>query len=859
MSLKQSIRAIYKVGQKYLKNYNLFRSHLPTTDEHDLRNELISTRLFIIVLFISLITIVLYTSVPNRTIIVTRKSPTFEQYEHLYQKYQKSLLCSCATIAVPYGTFFTEIFQQQHQLCSSQFVTNEWVAYLNNESAAEIYYRDFRRTSGYSFQMLSRLCQLTNQTLKDEFLAFNSTAYITPSLVSVQIFESETQLSIKQFQLTTTNAFLTSLDIVRSTTRGNGLMSGLLTNTELRSTYGGDDNSYRNVISASFNNGNCSCDLTIKCVESSAIYTFYPSSEFSGKPATLTTEFIVPGFYLGCYLLESLLQSTLECFYDQACLDEIQSWIFTDYINITPLVSTQLSQYQPNTTIKEILNNLMIEQWYVTTSYQLYYGQCNPSECIYSYSDSFDILYILTKIITLIGGLTKLSRILVPRVVKLWRRKKITTINVISIRQRLYNLYKSTTEYLKSFNIFKPKPPSTDEHEVKNQIISTRLFIVIFLALLTVLAFYSSFHNPPRTVVVKTPTMKQYDNLYSTYSNTLDCPCSKTSIPYKTFLQISPTYHQVCSSQFVSDEWYKYIIENRPSIISAHDFRLIGVSSFEMISEFCQFSNQTIQDQLFLFYSRFYLSLDLISNKTFQLQSLSFIEQFQSETRNTFLRLLQLTRDTTHGSHFYSSINTNYQITVYTNPNGLYTITSTQYYGGSPACVCDINSKCVQLTGITDTFVTSQSLDFVISGFMTGCYIIESLLQSTLECFYNETCFNTLRHYMNATHYNRNFTTLYSSLSNSQYKPETTIETIVNNLMIEQWNPSISFGSYYNECHPSECTYTYTAKLDIVYVLTTIIGLIVGLSVVLTILIPNLVNLIREKRTHAAKNGKNNY
>ncbi|CAF4531161.1 unnamed protein product, partial [Didymodactylos carnosus] len=244
----------------------------------------------------------------------------------------------------------------------------------------ELYYRDFRRTSAYSFQFLSQLCRLSQQTINDALLTLQSTAYITFTLISKELFLQQTQLSIQQFQSSTINDFLFTFDFIQSTTHANGLLSNTMTNYQLRLVSFLDFIYYHLTTQPSqYNQGNCTCDNPTKCFELSAIY----NSNFS-------VEFQVPGFYLGCYLTDSLLQSTLECFYSQQCLKQIQFYYSTTNYNITPLNSTLPSQYKPQTTVQQMLNQLMIEQWLITISYENYYQQCRPMQCQYSYIHSFD-------------------------------------------------------------------------------------------------------------------------------------------------------------------------------------------------------------------------------------------------------------------------------------------------------------------------------------------------------------------------------------------------------------------------------------------------------------------------------------
>ncbi|CAF4872688.1 unnamed protein product, partial [Rotaria sp. Silwood1] len=71
--------------------------------------------------------------------------------------------------------------------------------------------------------------------------------------------------------------------------------------------------------------------------------------------------------------------------------------------NIPALNSTVQSRYQINSTLDEIINQLMVEQWSNSTSHEAYYDQCNPALCIYSYVGKNGLITIITTIIELIG------------------------------------------------------------------------------------------------------------------------------------------------------------------------------------------------------------------------------------------------------------------------------------------------------------------------------------------------------------------------------------------------------------------------------------------------------------------------
>ncbi|CAF0953880.1 unnamed protein product [Adineta steineri] len=285
----------------------------------------------------------------------------------------------------------------------------------------------------------------------------------------------------------------------------------------------------------------CGCDRSSTCIAQSSIWSSQANME----------TFYVPGFYIGCYVIEALLQSTLQCFYDQTCMDQLQLYLpSASPMNVTALNSSLPSQYFENSTIENLLNKLMIEEWNSTQMYDRYYDECQPIECTYTVKTRNSVIYIITTMFGIIGGLITVLSCVVPQVVKV----------------------------------------------------------------------------------------------------------------------------------------------------------------------------------------------------------------------------------------------------------------------------------------------------FNVTGFYVGCYTTEALLRSTLECFYNQTCIDKLQLYLLSPS-PMNVTALDSSLS-SQYSQDSTIEYLLNNLMIEEWNPTQMYDQYYNECQPIECTYTIRTRNNILYVITTLIGIIGGLTRVSKILVPLLVKII---------------
>ncbi|CAF4314788.1 unnamed protein product, partial [Adineta steineri] len=126
---------------------------------------------------------------------------------------------------------------------------------------------------------------------------------------------------------------------------------------------------------------------------------------------------------------------------------------------------------------------------------------------------------------------------------------------------------------LRKFNLFPSIPPSTNESDLRNQQLSTRLFLISLILIMAILITYNASINVTKTVTIDKPTLTQYLDLYSTHSEVLTCPCTTISIGYEKFVQIQYTLHQVCNSTFVNNRYIENIFwQNSPITIGFPDF-----------------------------------------------------------------------------------------------------------------------------------------------------------------------------------------------------------------------------------------------------------------------------------------------
>ncbi|CAF1306966.1 unnamed protein product [Adineta steineri] len=551
----------------------------------------------------------------------------------------------------------------------------------------------------------------------------------------------------------------------------------------------------------------------------------------------------VPDFYRGCYIIDALLQSSLQCFYNQSCINQIQLFLSSSSKNITALNSSLSSEYFVNSTIEELLKKLMIENWNLSKKYENYYNECQPIECNYIHEIRHGIVYILIALVSLAGGLTTALKIVVPILVKFVRRKKQpqTSTNDAQVNERVTPLIQKLKTYFKMLNMFQSVPPSTDEHNLQNERISTRLFIFLFGLVLIILLVYNSLITSIKTDDFKTPTFEKYEKLYKSYSATITCPCKKILIDYKEILHIVYTLHQVCNSIFVTQDWIQYLThpsEHEQRRMKNEDLRMSGRNAFRALNSFCKLVNQTIDDNLEQFYLNQYVSTTVTPKNLFVSQIETIVNQFRSLITSNFHISLNMIRNTTQNNGLYSALATNYNLYAVSINGNL--LPPSIDYGD---CSCDDTSRCVIEYGIYN--YTTKTPLLSVPNFYRGCYIIEALLQSSLQCFYDQSCINQIQLLLSSS--SKNITALNPLLS-SEYFVNSTIEELLKKLMIENWNLSKKYENYYNECQPIECNYIHEIRHGIVYIITALVGLAGGLITALKIVVPILVKFVRRKK-----------
>lgn len=269
---------------------------------------------------------------------------------------------------------------------------------------------------------MSWFCDRSQAAVQNAISVFNNTILVSFTALSRASFTSQTAAIISQFiELTPVsdrrmNRFLAEL--------GQGALLPTAFNTDWLIEYGNASNDYLlRSVPRHFANKTCNCLASSACYEPMRV----------GPP-----DLILPGLVVGCWPIHGLFMSTLECFFSSSCIDTIISYL--DYyiemdgspptnftipkvlaLQIKPLDELVSSRFSPNTTIGTLIDELLIEKWRNTSSYESYYATCAPSVCRYEYISRNDALYVITSMLSFYGGLTVSLRFIVWNIMEIYQ------------------------------------------------------------------------------------------------------------------------------------------------------------------------------------------------------------------------------------------------------------------------------------------------------------------------------------------------------------------------------------------------------------------------------------------------------
>ncbi|CAF1269244.1 unnamed protein product [Adineta ricciae] len=821
-------------------------------------DQLLSTQIFLFFFISFLFIITIFAAVSVQTYSETVESPSEALFDYLSLHYRTTLSCPCQQSSISQKNFIS-FDPHYHPICSSQLTNQSFISlFLFDAKMSEYWPLDYRVMMASHFQILSLFCQSLQQTISSKLEEFVAKQFISNEVLFRDIFEVQITGLFQQMKINTIANNRYMRETIWFTITGNRILSSLRTNIAIQYSPNAAGSGYEASLIYAGVNKSCSCYGLDSCVHQAGIYNWTGRSgvDINTVFGNLNTDppilFSIPGMLVGCLPYNSLLKSTLECLFDQQCIDT-----FRTFINILPLIKPLSSSNFPvNTTINELLDNLLIESWNEHINFTNYYHVCSPSTCTYLYNQRFSLVFIILTLTSLFGGLKTVTYFLAPLIVKILQRikkKRLSNISEQSTsneksrrKERCIEFINQICQEIRTLNLF---PQSSD---VQNGIYSTRLYILFLTIGIIILVVYIAISVRTRSVTILKPTIDQYEELFARYSSTLNCPCSQFSISHSAIVTVQPYYHQICSRVFIKEFLLLYKKIPYIGIVNPFDFRLQYLSWFASLDLLCQGANTTITNQLTTFNDTQFVSGQVLPEVIFRSQMDTLIQQFQNQV---------LIKNKKVALFFYSDcllINLDHcfvssVVSTSSKCNSVWRFYSANDYENQ--CSCGTNSSCRRPQGFycrrAGCLSSTSKPNQTIPGLFVSCLSMDSVLISSLECFYNASCIEMLYDWIlfeipnvviNASA--AEVTPLDPSV-NSRFPIDMTVDEISFQLFIENWTDSVSFINYYHHCAPTECIYTFQERFNLLYLISTILGIAGGLSIALRILIPLFVKFFR--------------
>ncbi|CAF3386190.1 unnamed protein product [Rotaria sp. Silwood2] len=352
--------------------------------------------------------------------------------------------------------------------------------------------------------------------------------------------------------------------------------------------------------------------------------------------------------------------------------------------------------------------------------------------------------------------------------------------------------------------------------------------MILWALVFTILVVYKSLAKEVFTIRVEQPTETTYEQLIRSVSLSVQCPCARLLFTYDAFVQLEAQMHQICTSQFIDGPWIESIFgDGNWSHIPTNEFRSRGVAYFLVQQSLCTLAQLTVNSTILFLRSKYIFNGQVIPKEQLLLQIKTDIDTTIDWNILTFVAIFRLGREIIQKNQLINVFSLNWVYSLEGNNQVPYYRIPTRPISHGPNCSCATSSACTE-----PVFIGNE----IVPGFTLGCSPMESLLRSTLTCLYNQTCLNLINI--------RNLSFIHpldASLP-SRFMLNSTVENLTANAFVEQWLYNISYSTFYSTCQPSICTYSVSKRKDLLEVITIILGLYSGLTLILRLIAPLLIS-----------------
>ncbi|CAF0893804.1 unnamed protein product [Adineta steineri] len=352
-----------------------------------------------------------------------------------------------------------------------------------------------------------------------------------------------------------------------------------------------------------------------------------------------------------------------------------------------------------------------------------------------------------------------------------------------------------------------------------------------------------------RLVTISHVTPSIIDQLRLEHGETLSCPCSTISIPYKDFVSHAISFDPVCTSIFTNRQWIEALYT---PWVWTKDFRQTASSQFKLLAVLCSFSNDTVLQGIDEIGNDQLITIQFSSEDQIQSQVNATIERVKSNLYVQIVSTLQFLQILTRSNQFVSASSPDYWGYVRQNYDGYYISDWTKdlckFSGSSnidsyifPANFSSINLTDSDYQYVFDSYYDNHGHVYNltrVSGFWEACYQLDAIYNSTLDCLYDADCLVLFSDYFPSLN-NMNLT---SSIVSSSPK-NVSVQNRLSYLFVDEWSTKINYSKYVEDCAPLFCTYAITDQINFSYTITLLLSLYGGLAIMLRFIAASVVNI----------------
>jgi hypothetical protein len=315
----QQLKQFMTNQMESIRSFNLFKSNCDAAG--DLRKQRLHTRIYLILLISSLAVTFMYSLLIERTKTVTVQYPTLIEYTRLIELNPEKVDCPCTRVSIPYHEFVKELkVTSYHPACRTSVIHNVLLfGTASDEDSTFIDGSNFETWKRLFSDGLEQLCQIAASTVQDRIEVFRLSSMYAYRMVPLDLFKEKIDSTLNSFEKEIFSTFQQTLDLIRASSQDNALIAMYSANWKftLSDSYLGERTSFRTepVTHKSLDsNTSCSCANQRSCSKPSILSAWNGSSYNSPE-----------GIVFSCFLLETVLLSSLSCFYSIPCVNQYRS------------------------------------------------------------------------------------------------------------------------------------------------------------------------------------------------------------------------------------------------------------------------------------------------------------------------------------------------------------------------------------------------------------------------------------------------------------------------------------------------------------------------------------------------------